>query len=216
MHNSLIAAAAVPPADLTAAVEALATPQGWQDWLVMRRHFRTRSAAQQFLAARTNAGATVDPADRAGIHQHNGDGLGPAIRPLATLGERTGWTVRFTPLPDGAPFDIYREFSVLVINPLMQRNRVAMALVVALSIILMDDDHVEPELSLAADEADIAAGSCEWTVAVSLGVDQVHNDPPAPQWRTGRTSTSVARIAALVDRTAKQIEAAVLEGPTNV
>lgn len=216
MHNCPIAAAPVPQADLTAAVEALATPQGWQDWLVMRRLFRTRSAAQQFLAAWTNAGATVDAADRTGIHQHNGDGLGPTIKPLATLGERTGWTVRFTPLPDGAPFDIYRGFSVLVVNPLMARNRVAMALVAGLSIILMEDDPVEPELSLTADEADIAAGSCAWTVAVCLGVDQVHNEPPAPAWRAGRTSTSVARVAALVDRTAKQIEAAVLERPTNV
>jgi hypothetical protein len=216
MHNSLIAAAPVPPADLAAAVEALATREGWQDWLVMRRFFRTRSAAQQFLAAWTNPGATVDAADRVGIHQHNGDGLGPAIKPLATLGEHSGWTVRFTPLPDGAPFDIYRGSSVLVINPLMQRNRVAMALVAGLSIILIEDDPVEPELSLTADEADIAADSCAWTVAVSLGVDQVYNEPPAPQWRAGRTTTSVARLAALVDRTAKQIEAAVLEGPTNV
>jgi hypothetical protein len=215
MHNSPIAAAPVPPADLAAAAKALGTREGWQDWLVMRRFFRTRSAAQQFLAACTNAGATVDAADRAGIHQHNGDGLGPAIKPLARLGDRAGWTVRFTPLP-AAPFDIYRGFSVLVINPLMQRNRVATALVGSLSIILIEDHPVEPELSLTADEADIAAGSCAWTVAVSLGVDQVYNEPPAPQWRAGRTTTSVARLAALVDRVAKQIEAAVLEEPTNV
>lgn len=215
MHKHPMAAAPVPAADLAAAVKALATPQGWQDWLIMRRFFRTRSAAQQFQAARANTGAIFDAADRDGIHQHNGDGLSPAIRPLSMLGDLAGWCVRFTPLPDGAPFEIYREFTVLVINPLMQRNHVAMAMVTSLSIILIEDDPAEPELSLTAGEADVAADSCAWTVAVSLGLDQAFNEPPAPQWRAGRTSTSVARIAALVDRTAKQIEA-VLEGPTNV
>jgi antirestriction protein ArdC len=145
-----------------------------------------------------------------------GEGLGSLIEPLCAFAATLGSSVAFEPIPGAAVGYHEPATNRIVIDngPERSPNAEVQTLVHELAHLLIATDRSEDDPKLAYGEEELVVESVAYTVCAGLGLDTGGDSVPyLAGWGGAEANDRIELYAALIDRLASRIEAA-LAPPT--